>query len=147
MTFRELLDNYGLTLCEAASFFDVPYNTVFKWYKGTRACSPFTVSLMDCKLRHEWLLSKYPAANPYTEERFDAKSTPDIRQRLIKLSDEELAEEIRSLSSWDEDLLRELCFRGGTLDDFLLFEDPDCPPIYRAAERLGVYIGIKGGKP
>lgn len=59
---------------------------------------------------------------------------------LDDLSDEELAEEIRDLPEWDADLLRELCYRGGTLEEFIVSNYPDCPAIYKAAEKLGVEI-------
>lgn len=59
---------------------------------------------------------------------------------LCNLSDEELAAEIRDLPGWDDDLLRELCYRGDTLDEYLEAEEPDCPAIYAAAEKLGVSL-------
>lgn len=59
---------------------------------------------------------------------------------LCNLSDEELAAEIRDLPEWDDDLLRELCYRGDTLDKYLEAEEPDCPAIHEAAEKLGVEI-------
>ena len=59
---------------------------------------------------------------------------------LDDLSDEELAEEIRDLPEWDADLLRELCYRGGTLEEFIVSNYPECPAIYKAAEKLGVEI-------
>lgn len=59
---------------------------------------------------------------------------------LDDLSDEELAEKIRDLPEWDADLLRELCYRGGTLKEFIVSSYPDCPAIYKAAEKLGIEI-------
>lgn len=38
---------------------------------------------------------------------------------LASLTDEELAEEIRSLNTWDGDLLYDLCWRAGLGDEYL----------------------------
>lgn len=75
------------------------------------------------------------------EERFDETVGAHLDPAwLCDLSDEELAAEIRKSESWDADLLRELCYRGDTLREFIKANDCDCPAIYTAAEKLGVEI-------
>lgn len=76
-----------------------------------------------------------------TDARFDDSVGCHYSQSYLDdLSDEELAEEIRDLPEWDDDLLRELCYRGGTLKEYTVSNYPDCPAIYKAAEKLGVEI-------
>lgn len=75
------------------------------------------------------------------EERFDETVGAHLDPAwLCDLSDEELAAEIRKSEGWDADLLRELCYRGDTLREFIKANDCDCPAIYAAAEKLGVEI-------
>ena len=75
------------------------------------------------------------------EERFDETVGAHLDPAwLCDLSDEELAAEIRESGSWDADLLRELCYRGDTLREFIKANDCDCPAIHEAAEKLGVEI-------
>lgn len=60
---------------------------------------------------------------------------------LASLTDEELAEEIRSLNTWDGDLLYDLCWRAGLGDEYL-----DAGPegfeevVFKAADKLGLAI-------
>lgn len=75
------------------------------------------------------------------EERFDETVGAHLDPAwLCDLSDEELAAEIRKSEGWDADLLRELCYRGDTLREFIKANGCDCPAIYTAAERLGVEL-------
>ena len=60
---------------------------------------------------------------------------------LDSLSDAELVREIKNSDSWDMDLLRELCWRAGLIDEWEesdgdTFEDV----AFKAAEKLGVEI-------
>lgn len=134
MTFRELIDSYSLTPPKAAKFFGVSTNTARGWYSGKYQCRPFILSLMEYKLMHE----KERFFEPVSDEpRFSSACPDSARRRIVKLTDEELIQEITTLPTWDEHLLRELCWRGGTLESFLCFEDFDCPPVYEAAFNLG----------
>lgn len=78
-------------------------------------------------------------------ERFEthlgANYTPEW---ICSLSDEELAKEIRELPEWDDDLLRDLCWRADLIEEWAnpgVDEGYDYMAIaYKAAEKLGVEI-------
>lgn len=72
-------------------------------------------------------------------ERFS--TTPGCHYaNLDELSLEELAAEIRSLPAWDADLLRELCWRAGMIEEWDAAEDDSESVAFAAAEKLGVEI-------
>ena len=56
------------------------------------------------------------------------------------LSDEELAKEIRKLNEWDPDLLRDLCWRAGIIEEWEEAGDDFEEVAFKAAEKLGVEI-------
>ena len=59
---------------------------------------------------------------------------------ICSLSDEELAKEIRELGEWDTDLLRDLCWRAGIIEEWEEAEDNFEEVAFKAAEKLGVEI-------
>lgn len=59
---------------------------------------------------------------------------------ICSLSDEELAKEIRELGEWDTDLLRDLCWRAGIIEEWEEAEDDFEEVAFKAAEKLGVEI-------
>ncbi len=143
MTFNEFLEKYHFTPGDAARLLGIPYDVTYKWSHSIRGCAPYYVELMDYKTQHERLYL-HREVPPDPEERFDTRpGLEDIPVWVMRLTDKEIAAEIRRLTVWDDDLLRELCYRAGNLEDFLIFEDSDCPPVFEAADRLGVYIGYK----
>ena len=57
------------------------------------------------------------------------------------MSDAELSQEIRSLGFWDTDLLRDLCWRAGLIDEWEEADGDNFEDVaYKAAEKLGVEI-------
>lgn len=59
---------------------------------------------------------------------------------LCDMTDEELAKAIRDLSYWDEDLVRDLCWRADIPDEeYNAAESPE-DIVYKAAEILHVEI-------
>ena len=70
-------------------------------------------------------------------ERFDMHLGTNYDPAYIcSLSDEELAKEIRELGEWDPDLLRDICWRAGIIEEGDDFE----AVAFKAAEKLGVEI-------
>ena len=59
---------------------------------------------------------------------------------ICMLSDEELAEEIRKSPEWEEDLLRDLCYRADMLDEWEAAGDDFDSVAFAAAEKLGLDI-------
>lgn len=60
---------------------------------------------------------------------------------LASLTDEELAEEIRSLNTWDGDLLYDLCWRAGLGDEYLDAGSEEFEEVvFKAADKLGLKI-------
>ena len=59
---------------------------------------------------------------------------------ICGLSDEELAEKIREATEWDIDLLRDLCWRAGIIEEWDESGDDYVEVAYKAAEILGVEI-------
>ena len=60
---------------------------------------------------------------------------------LASLTDEELAEEIRSLNTWDGDLLYDLCWRAGLGDEYLDAGPEEFEEVaFKAADKLGLEI-------
>lgn len=60
---------------------------------------------------------------------------------IAAMSDAELSQEIRSLGFWDTDLLRDLCWRAGLIDEWEEADGDNFEDIaYKAAEKLGVEI-------
>ena len=59
---------------------------------------------------------------------------------ICSLSDEELAKEIRKLNEWDPDLLRDLCWRAGIIEEWEEAGDDFEEVAFKAAEKLGVEI-------
>lgn len=60
---------------------------------------------------------------------------------LASLTDEELAEEIRSLNTWDGDLLYALCWRAGLGDEYLDAGSEEFEEVvFKAADKLGLKI-------
>ena len=59
---------------------------------------------------------------------------------ICELSDEELAEKIREATEWDIDLLRDLCWRAGIIEEWDESRDDYVEVAYKAAEILGVEI-------
>ena len=59
---------------------------------------------------------------------------------ICMLSDEELAEEIRKSPEWEEDLLRDLCYRADMLDEWEAAGDDFESVAFAAAEKLGLDI-------
>ena len=60
---------------------------------------------------------------------------------LCSLSDEELAEKIRSLPEWDVDLNRDLCWRAGMIEEWEAADGDSFEEVVQAAaEKLGVKI-------
>ena len=74
-------------------------------------------------------------------ERFDMHLGTNYDPAYIcSLSDEELAKEIRELGEWDTDLLRDLCWRAGIIEEWEEAEDDFEEVAFKAAEKLGVEI-------
>lgn len=74
-------------------------------------------------------------------ERFDMHLGPGYDPEwLCSLSDEELAKEIRKLGEWDPDLLRDLCWRAGIIEEWEEAGDDFEEVAFKAAEKLGVEI-------
>ena len=59
---------------------------------------------------------------------------------ICGLSDEELAEKIREASEWDIDLLRDLCWRAGLIEEWDESGDDYVEVAYKAAEIFRVEI-------
>ena len=59
---------------------------------------------------------------------------------ICGLSDEELAQEIREANEWEPDLLRDLCWRAGIIEEWEEAEDDFEEVAFKAAEKLGVEI-------
>ena len=59
---------------------------------------------------------------------------------ICGLSDEELAEKIREATEWDIDLLRDLCWRAGLIEEWDESGDDYVEVAYKAAEILEVEI-------
>ena len=75
------------------------------------------------------------------EKRFVTHMGSNINPSWIcMLSDDELAEEIRKSPEWEEDLLRDLCYRAGMLDEWEAAEDDFESVAFAAAEKLDVNI-------
>ena len=62
------------------------------------------------------------------------------KYEICRLSDEELAEEIRKSPEWDADLLRDLCYRADMVDEWEAAEDNFESVAFAAAEKLGLDI-------
>ena len=74
-------------------------------------------------------------------ERFDMHLGPGYDPEWpCGLSDEELAKEIRKLGEWDPDLLRDLCWRAGIIEEWEEAGDDFEEVAFKAAEKLGVEI-------
>lgn len=64
-----------------------------------------------------------------------------LPEYLCRLSDEELAQEIRDSSEWDIDLLRDLAWRADLIDEWENADEDTYEELaYKAAEVLGVEI-------
>lgn len=59
---------------------------------------------------------------------------------LKEMSDEELEKVINDNPSWDLDMLHELCFRAGMIEEWRQAEDNFEAVAYEAAKRLGISI-------
>lgn len=60
---------------------------------------------------------------------------------ICELSTEELAAKIRSLTEWEPDLLRDLCWRADMIDEWEAADDITFESVaYAAAKKLNVEI-------
>ena len=74
-------------------------------------------------------------------ERFVTHLGPNYDpEYLCEPSDEELAGVIRSLDFWDADLLRDLCWRAGMIEEWDAAGEEFETVAFKAAEKLGLEI-------
>ena len=52
MDIKEVIDNYGLSIAEAARILDIPYRTMQNWVNGSRKPAKYMAFLIDAGL-HE----------------------------------------------------------------------------------------------
>jgi len=73
MTFKELLQQSGMSRTQFSNCFDIPYRTIQNWELGLRKCPDYLLKLMQYKLEHEkashaeWIQSS-ALCNPHCSE-------------------------------------------------------------------------------